>query len=42
MNCENIIAKTVQKLQKEQIKVFNWKRFDKMDSQNPSSETKVI
>ena len=41
MDCENVIAKTVQKNQKEQIKIFDWKRFDKMDSQNPNSTRSV-
>jgi len=42
MNCENIIAKTTQKNQKEQIRIFDWKRFDKMDSQNPNTTRAVI
>lgn len=42
MNCENIIAKTTQKNQKEQIRIFDWKRFDRMDMQNPNSTRQVI
>lgn len=41
MDVENIVGKTVQKNQKEQIKIFDWKRFDKMDAQNPRSTRTV-
>ena len=32
MNSENPIEKTVQKLQKEQINIFDWKRFSKINN----------
>lgn len=42
MNVENIVAKTIPKQQKEQIRIFDWLRFDKLDSQNPNTSRAVI
>lgn len=30
MDTENVVGKTVQKLQKEQVKIFDYQRFQKM------------
>jgi hypothetical protein len=42
MNVENIIEKTTQKNQKEQIRIFDWIKFNKIDSQNPNTTRAVF